>query len=249
MLKPRDQDLAVAFPLGFTQVAEALGRYEGTEENARQLCRLIELPAGARVLDVACGGGRYAVAFHRLGYRVTAFDLSPEQIEHASQHNPGPTYRVADMRDPPGDDYDLVLVPYSGFGLLDSAEEDRQALKVWRSKLKPGGWLVMEASDLDRAEYRYGRGEEPVTFDEGGRHEVYLMNWQTRMLTVTHGVEGIGSFTCRRRVYKKEELVTLVEQAGLENVQLFGSYGGAPKRPQDRAVVIARAPLAEPANR
>ena len=38
------------------------------------------LPAGASVLDVACGRGRHARWFHALGHRVTALDRSAEAL-------------------------------------------------------------------------------------------------------------------------------------------------------------------------
>jgi SAM-dependent methyltransferase len=39
--------------------------------------------AGGRVLDIGCGGGREAVGFARLGYRVVGIDIAPGMIEVA----------------------------------------------------------------------------------------------------------------------------------------------------------------------
>jgi superfamily II DNA or RNA helicase/HKD family nuclease/SOS-response transcriptional repressor LexA len=44
------------------------------------------LVAGARVLDAGCGSGRDAMAFAQQGFRVSAFDASPELAELASSH-------------------------------------------------------------------------------------------------------------------------------------------------------------------
>jgi SAM-dependent methyltransferase len=41
------------------------------------------VPGGGRILDIGCGGGREAVAFARLGYRVLAIDIAPCMIEAA----------------------------------------------------------------------------------------------------------------------------------------------------------------------
>ena len=43
------------------------------------------VPPGGRILDVGCGGGREAVGFARLGYRVVAIDIAPRMIEAARQ--------------------------------------------------------------------------------------------------------------------------------------------------------------------
>jgi len=40
----------------------------------------LDLPAGARILDVACGSGWLSEYFARLGYDVTGIDLNPELI-------------------------------------------------------------------------------------------------------------------------------------------------------------------------
>jgi 2-polyprenyl-3-methyl-5-hydroxy-6-metoxy-1,4-benzoquinol methylase len=44
------------------------------------------LDAGARVLDAGCGSGRDAKAFAQQGFRVSAFDASPELAVRASDH-------------------------------------------------------------------------------------------------------------------------------------------------------------------
>lgn len=45
------------------------------------------LPEGGRILDAGCGSGRDAAAFAARGYRVTAFDGSPEMARRASERS------------------------------------------------------------------------------------------------------------------------------------------------------------------
>jgi SAM-dependent methyltransferase len=45
---------------------------------------LAEVRPGGHILDAGCGPGRDAAAFLRMGYRVTAFDASPEMTRRAS---------------------------------------------------------------------------------------------------------------------------------------------------------------------
>src|SRR5688572_30230273 len=42
--------------------------------------RLVDAPAGARIVDVACGPGTLSVQAARAGYVVEALDFSPEMI-------------------------------------------------------------------------------------------------------------------------------------------------------------------------
>jgi SAM-dependent methyltransferase len=44
------------------------------------------VPAGGRILDAGCGSGRDALAFHRAGYDVSAFDGSHEMVRLAREH-------------------------------------------------------------------------------------------------------------------------------------------------------------------
>lgn len=47
---------------------------------------LIHVPSGGNILDAGCGSGRDALAFHRAGYRVTAFDASDEMSRKAREY-------------------------------------------------------------------------------------------------------------------------------------------------------------------
>lgn len=51
---------------------------------------LPHLPAGAHILDAGCGSGRDTKAFAERGFRVTAFDATPEMAELATQFSGQP---------------------------------------------------------------------------------------------------------------------------------------------------------------
>jgi SAM-dependent methyltransferase len=58
------------------------------------LLELLDLPAGASVLDVACGPGWLSEAFYRFGYRVTGVDIADALLEIARE-------RIARLASPP----------------------------------------------------------------------------------------------------------------------------------------------------
>ncbi len=43
----------------------------------------LQLPPGARILDVPGGGGRLSLEMARRGYRITGVDISPSLVESA----------------------------------------------------------------------------------------------------------------------------------------------------------------------
>src|SRR3954470_22171888 len=76
----------------FYNLANKLPKFRGHGmdiETHRHFCDFanmavaLELPAGARILDAACGSGWLSEYFARLGYDVTGIDISPDLIEIA----------------------------------------------------------------------------------------------------------------------------------------------------------------------
>jgi SAM-dependent methyltransferase len=78
----------------FYNLANKLPKFRGPGLDAdahRHFCDFanmavaLELPAGARIVDLACGSGWLAEYFARLGYEVTGVDISPELIAMAEE--------------------------------------------------------------------------------------------------------------------------------------------------------------------
>lgn len=74
----------------FYNLANKLPKFRGggmDVETHRHFCDFanmavtLDLPAGARILDAACGSGWLSEYFARLGYDVTGIDISPDLIE------------------------------------------------------------------------------------------------------------------------------------------------------------------------
>ncbi len=230
----------VAYPLEFVEACEAVGLYAQTERNARAIVDLAGLSAGERVLDAPCGIGRYAAALHRLGFDVTAIDLSKEQLEFAQRQNPGPKYRRADMRHPPGEPYDLILNLFSSFGYFESQSEDAKLLNSWHQCLRPSGRLIIEVADADRVRKSFD-GKTTRELRNGQRYsEVATMDWDRGLLSTTFLRDGKQVFDCWLRVYTSDQLRVMLENAGFRRVQLFGSFEGSAKQPGDRAIFVAQ---------
>ena len=58
-------------------------RERRTDEQTEFIVRALELPAGARVLDLCCGWGRHAVRLAQRGYWVAGLDLSAYHLRLA----------------------------------------------------------------------------------------------------------------------------------------------------------------------
>lgn len=215
----------------------AAGMFEETDELVEALVGLLDLPAGAAILDVACGFGRVAGRLHRCGYEVTGLDLSTRQLELAEERNPGPRYVRRDMRTPPAGPFDAVVNIFSSFGYFDEREDDLEALHAWWRVLRPGGQLVMELMHRDRAAAMFGKQQPPLSPD--GLRETAVTDWETGVVTSTV-VRGDVERTFRVRLYTATELVRELRAAGFAAVRALGDLGGlTPVSPATRLVLRA----------
>lgn len=73
----------------FHGLALDLWRKAVTEEQTRTeadfIAAILDLPTGARILDVPCGNGRHSIELAKRGCRMTGVDLSEEFIAEARQ--------------------------------------------------------------------------------------------------------------------------------------------------------------------
>jgi SAM-dependent methyltransferase len=123
----------------FGVVARTIGH--GAEVFVEQL----QVPAGARALDVACGTGNLAIPLARLGAVVTGVDIAPNLLvqarDRAAAENLAVTFDEGDAEQMPYADasFDVVV---SMFGAMFAPRPELVAAELARV-LKSGGLLAM----------------------------------------------------------------------------------------------------------
>lgn len=101
--------------------------------------------AGARVLDVGCGGGLLCEALTRAGAHVTGIDLAPGMIDvarlHAAEQGLDVTYEVvaADAVARRGTPYDIVTC----MEMLEHVPDPAQMTATLAQLVRPGGALFV----------------------------------------------------------------------------------------------------------
>ncbi|QIB50509.1 DUF3427 domain-containing protein [Pseudomonas sp. OIL-1] len=117
---------------------------------------LADVTAGGHILDAGCGSGRDAMHFHRLGYRISAFDASQAITALAQQKTGLPIAHRSFLDVDERSVYDGVWACAS---LLHLPENQIPSVlgRLWMA-LKPGGTLY--------ASFKFGESER----ESDGRH-------------------------------------------------------------------------------
>jgi SAM-dependent methyltransferase len=165
----------------FAGVGDLLGesylRYsftKGTEQEVDFLLQMLDLRAGARVLDVGCGPGRHANELAKAGLAVTGVDVSGRLLEIAADRaravGAKTSFFEVDARQMPfEDEFDAVVSICQGaFGLM--GVDDALVMKRMAEAARPGAMVVVTAFSA-YYETRIGRPDATFDADAGLVHE------------------------------------------------------------------------------
>lgn len=219
------------------------------EEAARGVALYRErtgIGAGARVLDLACGAGRHLQRLRAAGLRATGLDLSAPLLR-AALERPGLAGALvrADMRALPFRDasFDGLVNFFTSFGYFHSPDEDLGVVRELRRVLRPGASFLMDY--LNAARVIEHLDPESVSHVRGTR--VRQLRWVEGDQVFKRIEIGGGAGQApevhheRVRLYAPGPLRELLRANGLQVRELFGTYDGAPFRPDSpRLLLIGR---------
>jgi SAM-dependent methyltransferase len=106
-------------------------------------------PSGANLLEIGCATGQYTIELARRGYKVLAFDLSPDMVAGAKARTAEAgfsslvSFRAGDIRtitDLPVSSFDAILLMGPMYHLVQRDDRLLALNQVYQS-LKPGGVL------------------------------------------------------------------------------------------------------------
>ena len=233
---------------------------EQTEAEADFLAENLKCAPGARVLDVPCGNGRLTFELAKRGYRVTGIDLAEEFIEEARASAAGASgppanaggsdFVLGDMRNIEGlAVYDGAFCFGNSFGFLEYADMEKFLAGVARA-LKPGARFIVNTAmaaesvlpDFEEQSC-HEMGDIVMTIKERYRAEESCVD--SEYIFEQHG--ETDSRKAKHWIYTAAEIRRMLERAGFQVVNCFGSLKGEPFELGSRELFVVsavRTPLA-----
>jgi SAM-dependent methyltransferase len=198
------------------------------EEIANLLERLPIRQQG-KVLDLCCGSGRHSRALARRGYEVVGIDLSPVLLQLAEEKNQYPQLRFAryDMRDIPfQNEFDIVVNLFTSFGYFSTDAENAKVVRNMARALKPGGEVI-----IDYLNPAYVKDHlVPHSVKEVAGMMIEEERWiqdgfvKKRILIRDESTEEPREYLEQVRLFSVDQMVTMLEDAGFGQIQVFGNY-------------------------
>ncbi|MEX1245111.1 MAG: class I SAM-dependent methyltransferase [Thermoanaerobaculia bacterium] len=204
-------------------------------------------PEPRPLLDLCCGSGLHSVPFAEAGVPPIGLDYSAPLLDLARRRDEGLPLVRGDMRALPFPDgtFRAVVNFFTSFGYFLLEAENVSVIAEIERVLQPGGALLCDTVGRDYALARLVPEERRCC---GEKEYRIRRSWNTgtRRLEKEIEVRRHGSSEVFResvRAYTADELVGLLEGAGLSIEEVWGGFDGAPVGPDSpRLIVLARKP-------
>ncbi len=238
----------------FAQVYDALMDqvdYGAWARHYDQLMQLCGVKKGARCVECACGTGSITIPLRKMGYQMTGVDLSEEMIAGAMEKARKEGVMIPFIRQDMCSlslprKTECILATCDGVNYLTAPEKVKQFFASAYAMLKNGGALIFDISSAFKLKNTLGN--HTLTCDE----EDFAYIWHNRFdeekalvemeLTIFRKRPD-GAFDrleeCQvQRAHKQEEMVAWLQEAGFENVQVFGNLRIASPDTEDERLHI-----------
>lgn len=217
--------------------------FGGARREVDQMIGWLNLPPGAKVLDLCCGMGRHSLALSEAGYEVTGIDLSESLLREARAQEGAErvTWLRSDMRELPLEGgFDAVVNLFTSFGYFEEDEEQVKVLREIGRMLKPGGKFIIDflnpAYVIRNLVPHSTREDGDNLIDETRRIED---GYVKKDIILTSKADGTPrQYHERVKLYTLEQFQIMIAKAGLQLEAVHGSYDEGPYHPETSTRMI-----------
>lgn len=211
------------------------------------LLEALQPPAGAKVLDLACGRGRHSIYLAERDLEVVGLDLAPESIQSANlSQKANLRFDVHDMRQPfPHGPYDYIFNLFTSFGYFESEAEHLITLSNIAQALKPGGYLLLDFLNAPKVVAQLVLAESKSVKNIDFRIRRCLANGRiTKDIIFSTGRQK-HHYTEQVWAFDLPAFQAFFKEVGLELRETWGNYALASYQANssDRLILLAQKPV------
>ena len=229
--------------------------WQRAEEFCDPLIELLGIEPGARILDLACGVGRFALPLAKRSFRVVGLDLSSAYLKQgrakAAERGLEIRFVQGDMRALPFKEaFDAVVNLFTSFGYFEDESDHLRVLQEVRRSLKPGGRFLLEMASRDWTVRHFQSHDWHCLENFWVLEERTFVPERDRVETKWVKLYPDGrreEYFSSLRLFTLRELLTLCSQAGLAARGYYGNLQGDPwSWEAPRLVLVAEAERPSP---
>ncbi|MGD2151288.1 MAG: methyltransferase domain-containing protein [Desulfobacterales bacterium] len=222
-----------------------------TRKEVDLFTNILNLSTDDTILDLCCGQGRHVLELARRKYKVEGLDRSRYLIQKAKasakKENLNLKFKEGDARKLPfsPDSFEVVTMLGNSFGYFESVRDDLRILKEIFRVLKPWGQVLLDVTNGEYLREKFqARSWEWIDKKLFVCRERSLSADRQRLISrevvtdVTKGV--IADQFYAERLYTKDDLFTLLGQAGFSDVVVHGEIATDSVRNQDLGMMEKR---------
>lgn len=216
---------------------------EETKKDVNFICDVLELPEGAKVLDLFCGAGRHSLELARRGYSVTGIVINSDYLEIGKRSGRviaiAPNFIQGDVRYIDfGEGYDAAIIMFQSFGYFNDSEDKYVLRKVFNALKMKGrflieilnrDWILKNFIEIQESELEGIPWVEKREFDVLTSRNNFVIQRHEK----DRDVIKKGSW----RLYSAHEMKNILEGIGF---QFVGGYSNLEKEPLTKDTRLMR---------
>lgn len=209
--------------------------FKNTQEEVKFIIKTLNLPKGAKILDLACGQGRHTIGLAKRGYEVIGLDLNNDLLNVAKKDAKKEKVKLrliqGDMR---GkffkNEFDAVINLFSSFGYFENEQENIKVLENINKSLKSNGkflidllnkkWFLRKFHSTKRTWFKIKNDYilEENYFDKK------MKAWIRNISIISSKNSKIKRTKTFMRLYDFSEIKDKLEKIGFKILRIYGDY-------------------------
>ena len=173
-----------------------------------------------KILDLACGYGRFTIPLAKLGYRIEGIDITPALIkkakEEADKSKLKIKFKIGDMRKLPYKDnsFNVIICMLSAFQELTKKSDQLKSIKEMLRILKKEGFTLIDLPKLEKTTKDIVDVKRGDSFKKSKRGNITY--------AVISGIEAMHLYR-----YDKKTLTDLMKKTNARKFKVFiDKFGG-----------------------